>query len=53
MTFEAIYSDGYRRTIAGPIHTLEVAEQYALMLEKWFKDGGTNRELLFVTVKQQ
>jgi hypothetical protein len=50
MAFTALYSDGYKRTIAGPIHSIEVAIQYAQRLEAWF--NNPERKLVSVEPKQ-
>ena len=52
MAFLATYSDGYRRTIAGPIRTMPQALAYAKHLEAWFNAGGnTERKLVHVQPK--
>ena len=38
MAFTALYSDGYKRTIAGPVNTLAKANKYAKDLEIWFNN---------------
>ena len=49
MAFLATYSDGYRRTIAGPVRTMPQALAYAKHLEAWFNAGGnTERKLVHV-----
>jgi hypothetical protein len=47
MAFIATYSDGYKRTIAGPINTIKKATKYAQDLEVWFN----NPERKLVTVE--
>lgn len=52
MAFIAVYSDGYRRTIAGPVNTLKKATKYAKDLEVWFNNGSNpDRKLVSVEPK--
>ena len=50
MAFLATYSDGYKRTIAGPVNTLPKATKYAKDLETWF--NNPERKLVSVQPKQ-
>jgi hypothetical protein len=49
MAFTATYSDGYQRTIAGPINSLKKATKYAQDLESWF--NSPSRKLVSVEPK--
>jgi hypothetical protein len=51
MAYLATFSDGYKRTIAGPYNTEAKAKEYALHLEQWFADGGYNRKLVDIKHK--
>ena len=47
MAYLALFSDGYKRTIAGPYNTEKKAATYAKSLEDWFATGGyPNRKLV-------